>query len=448
MPQGRGAGSRLRVRAWQREVTEGLLTSPRPPVGVASISRANGKSTFAGGLGLYAAVADGVPSPFVPLVATTEEQARRLLAVVVRFVKRHEQLAERARVYSDRVVFPAFDDATVIALPAEPRSLLGLDFSFAILDEIGAMHPETWEAVLTAQGKRPDATVLGIGSRVPGGGDLLDDLLAAADREPTWRVWCWSAPDGCDILDESAWAAANPTLDDLVTRDTLRGLARTVPEHSFRAYRLNQKADAIGTWLPAGAWAARTDASRLVPDGSDVVIGFDGSYSGDSTALVGCTVGADAHLFVVGAWENPSDPRWRVPRDEVDASVAAAFDRWTVRRMACDPWGWRREIEAWESAYGDEVVVEYPTNSVARVAPATDRLYQAVQEQGVTHDGDARLATHIGNAHTKATTYGDVIVKDRRGSARKIDLAVAALIAFDQAQTLPPVRRRSRVVAF
>lgn len=65
---------------------------------------------------------------------------------------------------------------------------------------------------------------------------------------------------------------------------------------------------------------------------------FDGSASGDSTALVGCTM--DGHLFVVGLCEHPvDDPRWRVPRGEVDKAVADAFSKYDVVELACDPWG-------------------------------------------------------------------------------------------------------------
>ena len=444
MARGSGSGR----AGWQRDVTAGLLGAPRPSVGLAAIPRANGKSSFGGALALFAAVADGQPAPFVPLVATTEEQARRLLAIVVRFVKRHERLAERARVYSDRLVFPCWEDSTVIALPAEPSALLGLDFSFAVLDEIGAMHAETWEAVLTAQGKRPGATVLGIGSRVPGGGELLDDLLAAAEHEPSWALWHWAAPAECELYDEAAWATANPTYGDLVTRETLSGLARTTPEHVFRAFRLNQAVEAAGVWLPAGAWDGCVDVERVVADGDAVVLGMDGSYSGDSTALVGCTIGPDPHLFTLAVWSNPGDTAWRVPRVEVDATVAAAFDRFDVRCLACDPFGWRSEIEAWERTYGDQVVIEWPSNALARIGPACDRFYAAVMERTLSHDGDSTLARHVANCATKVTTYGDVIVKDRRGSPRKIDAAVAAVIAFERSAHTQPVPRSKRLVTF
>ncbi|HCQ18212.1 MAG TPA: terminase large subunit, partial [Dermacoccus sp.] len=74
-------------------------------------------------------------------------------------------------------------------------------------------------------------------------------------------------------------------------------------------------------WLPWGAWDALAAPDVVVERGSRVVLAFDGSASGDSTALVGCTVSEQPHVFVVGLWENPGDPRWRVPRSDVDRAV-------------------------------------------------------------------------------------------------------------------------------
>ena len=52
---------------------------------------------------------------------------------------------------------------------------------------------------------------------------------------------------------------------------------------------------------------------------------------------------APTHVFVMDIWADHCDPRWRVPRGEVDAAADYADNRWDVVELACDPWGWRRE---------------------------------------------------------------------------------------------------------
>jgi phage terminase large subunit-like protein len=52
----------------------------------------------------------------------------------------------------------------------------------------------------------------------------------------------------------------------------------------------------------------------------------------------------------------------------------------------------------------------------------------------LTHDGDARLARHISNSVLKADSRGSRIAKDSKSSARKVDLAVCAVMAFERAR--------------
>jgi phage terminase large subunit-like protein len=187
-------------------------------------------------------------------------------------------------------------------------------------------------------------------------------------------------------------------------------------------------------WLPAGAWDALEPAA-VPEDGARVVLGFDGSYTDDSTALVGCTVPDDGPpaVFVVDVWESAGKPPgWTVPRESVDAAVDAAMRRWDVVEFAADPPKWESEMERWEERYGD-VVVRFDTFSRARMAPACNRFYAAVTEQNLVHDGSEVLARHLGNAVTKQTPQGTVIVKDSKSSPRKIDAAVACVIAHDRA---------------
>lgn len=173
------------------------------------------------------------------------------------------------------------------------------------------------------------------------------------------------------------------------------------------------------------------DHEREVKWREKIVMAFDGSASGDSTALIGCTL--DGHLFVVGLWEHPADdPRWRVPREDVHAAVDSAFLTYNVLELACDPWGWRSDLEAMARRHGQRRVIEYNTGAAQRMAPATDRLYQAVATGTCSHDGDPRMAAHVGNCVAKATPLGDLVSKDKKGSPRKIDAAVAAIVAFDR----------------
>jgi phage terminase large subunit-like protein len=80
-------------------------------------------------------------------------------------------------------------------------------------------------------------------------------------------------------------------------------------------------------------------------------------------------------------------------------------------------------------------VGEYP-QSPARMQPATARFYEAVVNGELTHSGDSRLARHIGNAVLREDARGARLAKERRDSPRRIDAAVAAVMAHDRAAIL------------
>lgn len=128
-------------------------------------------------------------------------------------------------------------------------------------------------------------------------------------------------------------------------------------------------------------------------------------------------------------------------------AVQMAFQKFDVVELAADPWGWRSEIETWAQRHGERRVLEWNTANAQRMAPATDRLYQAVATKAVTHDGDSRMAAHVAHCVAKSTPMGDLVSKDKRGSPRKIDAAVAAIVAFDRA-AFHQQKNRKRVRSF
>lgn len=253
-----------------------------------------------------------------------------------------------------------------------------------------------------------------------------------------------------DVSDLYYDAVEAPPVPDLTDRDTLRAallLARgdstwvdvdrlcdeiadpATKEHIARRYYLNQviRVDSEH-WIPSSLVLARIDKTCDV-DGP-VVIAFDGSYRRDATALVGCTL--DGHVFPIKVWERPelAPEDWKVPREEVHATLQQAMDDYEVVELAPDPPGWHSEIEEWEATYGD-VVVRFDTNQPARMCPAVDRFAAAVAEGAMTHNGDPVLIRHISNCAPRANRAGTALAKSLQ--TRKIDAAVAAVVAYERA---------------
>lgn len=432
VPKGVGAGEPVRLRGFQSEIIRGAF-APGVRTGVVSIPRANGKTALAAMLGV-AELFVGPPSAEVLVVASDQRQAQITLRMARRMIELNPDLNSRCHIYADRIVLPE-NDGLLLPLPADPGALHGHDPSLLVVDELHVVTEQVWEAVTSMSGKRPESLTLAISTPASSPDSVMWRLVehGRAGDDPAFYLREYMAPDGCATDDREAWRVANPALaceNPFLAEDGIEAVRQTLREPVFRQLRLGQWVTGAEAWLPFGAWDACAEDRKVRPR-ERVVLAFDGSASGDSTALVGCTL--DGHLWVEGLWENPGDPRWRVPREDVDRAVDVAFTRYDVAELACDPWGWRSEIEAWAKRHGERRVLEWNTANAARMAPATDRLYQAVVTNVVTHDGDSRLSAHIAHCIAKRTPQGDLVSKDKRGSPRKIDAAVAAIVAYDRA---------------
>jgi phage terminase large subunit-like protein len=78
-------------------------------------------------------------------------------------------------------------------------------------------------------------------------------------------------------------------------------------------------------------------------------------------------------------------------------------------------------------------IVEYPSTNAKRMVTGCAKFFDYVTDGRMTHDGNPLITRHLSNAVTKADTLGVRIVKENRASSRRIDGAVAAVIALDRA---------------
>ena len=260
--------------------------------------------------------------------------------------------------------------------------------------------------------------------------------------EPKVRIGTNGKPRSLNLTDpaelEAAIREANPAVGAFLPLENLlrmwRKLSRLGKGHEFRRYFLNLWVDAPEKWLADGAWMGCADRDGEVPAaGTPIVLGFDGSYTRDSTALVGATVEAVPYLFVVALQEEPetASEDWRVDIGAAEADISEACERWEVMAVACDPMRWQRSIAALLDA--GLPMVEWPTHNPGRMAPACAAFEDAIQEAGLAHDGSADLARHVRNCVVVTDSRGRRITKRYKKSRKRIDLAVSAVVAYDMA---------------
>ena len=341
-------------------------------------------------------------------------------------------------------------------MSSDPARLYGFNPSLVVCDELAQWQSRSLEnayAALTSGGgarTRPQLfAITTAGDWQSRHSSILGRLVDAAEqardverkpgllvsRQPEARTlaWIYEAPT-TDPRDTAKMLLANPA--PWVSEEFLARQAAGAELSDADVLQLHGCvwSEASDTWLPAGAWdavAAAAAEGKVKPD-ARVVLGFDGSYKRDATALIGATIEEHPHVFVVEVWERPAGAPddWRIPRVDVERVLADAIERFQVVEVAADPPGWHRELEDWTEAYPD-LIAEYPTNQAARMAPAVDKFRSAVLEGGLTHDGSSILARHVANAAVRETRSGMLLTKAVEG--RKIDAAIAAVLAYDRA---------------
>ena len=194
---------------------------------------------------------------------------------------------------------------------------------------------------------------------------------------------------------------------------------------------------------------------KVVSRDEEITLGFDGSVSDDSTALVGCRV-RDGMLFLIKLESKPDGPqgrKWRVDRDSFDGKVRWMMGNYNVVGMFADTDEWEPYIAQWELDFGGRLSVcprsngshiRFPMNGYKRdVMSELKTMYAAFNEpmrevpEGVEPDvtnvrlfADPRLIDHFRNARRRDRPEGYLVFKETPNSPHKIDAMMAGLLAY------------------
>lgn len=435
----------------------GLLVRPQkwgkdPFAATLICAHALGEDLFAGWDAHGEPVAKPHPSPWVQCVATAEDQTANTFAPIV-FMLANGTLADTPGldVGETRVKLPGI--GWIEPATSSGRARLGARLTKAVFTESGLMNESTGGVLLAKNMKRNLAGMGGRWLEITNAWAQSENSVAQRThkakapgvlidyRRPRSRV---DLDDDAAVLDEiryvygdsirsrGGWVREQRILADIHDEST--------GENEARRFFLNDdEAGGAEDAVNAARWTALARPGELRPR-AKIVLGFDGSRTRDSTALVAC----DEHgrLHEVRVWERPKEAPedWRVPLAEVDQAVEDAFEAYLVAYLYADPYGWQDYLTKWSAKWPDRIV-EFPTNSEIRMDRAIDRFLTSYRDGELIHDGSEVLTRHARNAvlakgKRKPPDPGDDGVPKyylrvvKRAKGHRIDAFVAAILAY------------------
>jgi phage terminase large subunit-like protein len=442
------AGELIKLRPWQRELINSIFVVDKEGnykhrTAIVGLPRKSGKSALGSAIALYGLLL-GPAGGEIYSCAGDRDQARIVFETAKRMVQLDPELSEHIKIFRDSMEVPSTGSRYRV-LSADASSAEGLSPTLTIFDELHVQpNSRLWDTMTLGSGARKNAMTLAITTAGVKGDRLGNDTICYQLYQHGQRVvnkeikdpsffFSWHEPKKLDAdwKDPKTWKEANPGFGDLSLAEDFESVIARTSEVEFRTKRLNQWVTAKESAFEQGIFERLGDNKRIVEPGESITLGFDGSYSGDSTALVGCTL-EDKHLFVIQLWEKPlDDPNWRVPVGDVEETIIQACTKYDVREVVCDPYRWQRSM----SVLDDEglEVVSWPTASIARMGPAWQKFYDAVIDGELTHSAEPALLRHFANIVLKRDARGVRPTKETNTSPRKIDAAIAAIIAYDRA---------------
>ena len=266
------------------------------------VPRKNGKSTLAGGLGLYLTCSDNEAGAEVLAAATTKDQAQFVFAPVKKLAESAPALKGKVRAGVSRISHTRSGSYfQVVASVGDAQH--GGNIHGAIVDELH-LHkkPDLVEAIETGTGSRSQPLVVIITTADEGKPntvysrkrEYVEKLARKVFEDPATYGVIWAAAEKDDPWAEATWAKANPGYPISPTRRYLENAARQarnspVEFSSFQRLHLGIRTKQKTRFLLLGDWdrnAGKPPAARSrLLKGAEAWGGIDLASVSDLTSL-------------------------------------------------------------------------------------------------------------------------------------------------------------------
>lgn len=426
---------------------------PRFRTALVLVARQNGKTHVLRVLSLFWQFVEAAGKRLILGMSTNLDYAREVWQAGVEQAEATPELAEaiaEVRRANGEQQMRTVDGARWKIAASTRRGGRSLTVWRLIIDELREHDSwEAWNAATKATNAVPDAMTVAISNQGDDSAVVLDSLRAEAlevigggEGDPRLGLFEWSAPDGCDVLDEQAWAAANPNLGHRIDVDAIRGDAVRAArqggdeEAGFRTEVLCQRVRVLRTAVDGASWARQFVPGDLSGVRGRVALCLDVAPDGRHATLCAAAVLPDGRTRVeaVKAWESTDEVRSDLP--ELVGRVRPKALGWYPKGPAASLTADMAKRAGWPPA---GVALEAISGDSAAVCMG---FGQAVADGLVVHAADPLLDAHVLGA--ERLPRGDGFVFSRRGG--HVDAAYAAAGAVHLARTLPPSPGKPRLI--
>lgn len=451
------------------------------------VPRKNAKTTKLAAIGLAQLADDDEIGAEVYSAATKEEQARIVFDIAHQMARVQPEFRQRFGVELLRKAIVVRSTGSKFVPLAASDGLDGLNVSTALIDELHAHKTRAVHDVLdSATGARAQPLVWKIttaGSNRAGVcydqrsylTKILNTVLKrhggmghpvtgeVAEDETFWGI-IYTIDEGDDPLDEKTWRKANPNFGISVDPEDMRAMAQVASVQAqalteFLTKRLNVWVNADAAWMNMLQWDACGDPALREERfaGKPCIAALDAAFKKDLFAKVKIfREGADYYVFGryytnleltqqkgnehLAAWVKEgwirTTPGNVLDIEAVREELLADTKNHQVSEVPYDPFQ-LQQFSTEMIEQGVPMVELRPT--VLNFSPAMKEVESLVASRRLHHRGDPVLTWAIANVVCHRDAKDNIYPRrEKNDLARKIDPAIALLMAIARAMTAQP----------
>lgn len=360
-------------------------------------------------------------------LANDEEQAAsRVFAAIRKIIEASPLLCNEAKMTADKIVFPAFFNATINTLSSNYGTAAGANPVVSCFDELWAYSTlrsaRLFDEMVPPPTRKIACRLTVTYAGFEGESKLLENLYRRGLQLPSVGKDLY-AGDGLLMF----WS--HEPIAPWQHQDWLAQARRTLPPNQYLRMIENRFVTSESCFIDMSAWDKCINQHlgfAPADNGLAIYVGVDVGFKYDQTAIVAVTYDQAAKQVRL-VFHRVSQPSPLDPLDfesTIERTLIELRDRFAVCKVLFDPW--QMQATAQRLRNHGLPIEEFP-QSPANLTAASQNLFELIQSQNLMVYADDAMRLAVSRAIAKETSRGWRISKETQ--SHKVDVVVALAMA-------------------